>query len=63
MTRREVLSLLARAEAAGARLVVDEAFIEYCPEHSVADCVAEHPALTALGSLTKRLAIAAIPLG
>lgn len=63
LTRREVLALLDRAERAGARLVVDEAFIEYCPEHSVADCVAEHPALLVLGSLTKVLAIPGIRLG
>ena len=63
LKREEVLSLLDRAENAGARLVVDEAFIEYCPEHSVADCVLDHPALMVLGSLTKVLAIPGIRLG
>ena len=57
------MSLLERAEAAGARLIVDEAFIEYCPQHSVADQAADHPALVVLGSLTKVLAIPGIRLG
>ena len=63
LTRSEMVELLERAEKAGARLIVDEAFIEYCPEHSVADLVAEHPALIVLGSLTKVLAIPGIRLG
>lgn len=63
MTRDEVIALLARIEAAGGRLVVDEAFIEYCPEHSVADLAAERPALVVLGSLTKALAIPGVRLG
>ena len=63
LPRECVLALLQRAEAAGARLIVDEAFIEYCPEHSVADQVADHPALVVLGSLTKVLAIPGIRLG
>lgn len=63
LPREAVLALLARLEAAGGRLVVDEAFVDYCPEHSVADCVAEHPALLVLGSLTKVLAIPGVRLG
>ena len=63
LERQALLALLDRAEHAGARLVVDEAFIEYCPEHSVADMVADHPALIVLGSLTKVLAIPGIRLG
>lgn len=63
LPRGEALDLLRRAEAAGARLVVDEAFIDYCPERSVADRVADHPALMVLGSLTKSLAIPGIRLG
>lgn len=63
MTRDEVIALLARIEAAGGRLAVDEAFIEYCPEHSVADLAAERPALVVLGSLTKALAIPGVRLG
>ena len=63
LTRRELTALLDRAEVAGAQLVVDEAFIEYCPEHSVRDLVAAHPALMVLGSLTKVLAIPGVRLG
>ena len=58
-----VAELLSRAEAAGARMVVDEAFIDYCPEHSAAGLVADHPALIVLGSLTKVLAIPGLRLG
>lgn len=61
---RDFLSeLLDRAVCAGAGLVVDEAFIEYCPDHSVADLAAKRPALTILGSLTKVLAIPGARLG
>ena len=62
LTRDEVLALLGRVEHAGGLLVVDEAFIEYCPEHSVADLVPDHD-LVVLGSLTKVLAIPGVRLG
>ena len=62
-TREELSALLARVEAADGRLIVDEAFIDCCPEHSVAALVASHPALIVLGSLTKVLAIPGIRLG
>ena len=63
LPRGDVLTLLEKVEAAGGRLVVDEAFIDYCPEHSVRDLVTDHPALTVLGSLTKVLAIPGVRLG
>lgn len=63
LSRQAVLALLAWVDAANARLVVDEAFIDYCPWHSVRDAVADHPALTVLGSLTKVLAIPGVRLG
>ena len=63
LSRADVLALLKRMEAAGGRLVVDEAFIDYCPGHSVRDMVTTHPALIVLGSLTKVLAIPGIRLG
>ena len=62
-TLAEIKALLARAEAAGGGLVVDEAFIDYCPEHSAAGLVPAHPALVVLGSLTKSLAIPGVRLG
>lgn len=63
LSRDEVAALLAKAERAGARLIVDEAFIEYCPGRSVADLAAENPSLVVLGSLTKVLAIPGVRLG
>ena len=63
LPREAVLLLLDRLEAAGGRLVVDEAFIGYCPGRSVIDAVAERPALVVLGSLTKILAIPGVRLG
>lgn len=63
ISRAKMQELLHCAEEAGARLIVDEAFIEYCPENSVADLVCEHPSLMILGSLTKILAIPGIRLG
>lgn len=63
LSRNFLSELLDRADCAGAGLVVDEAFIEYCPEHSVADLAAKRPSLTILGSLTKVLAIPGVRLG
>ena len=63
MSRMDVIHLLERMEAVGGRLVVDEAFIDYCPEHTVRDLVTSRPALIVLGSLTKVLAIPGIRLG
>ncbi len=63
LPREAVLALLERLEAVGGRLVVDEAFIDYCPEHSVRDLVKDHPALIVPGSLTKVLAIPGVRLG
>ena len=62
-SRADMLRLLARVEAAGGRLIVDEAFIDYCPEHSVRDLVPAHEGLIVLGSLTKSLAIPGARLG
>ena len=61
--RDEVLRMLARAESSGGRLVVDEAFIDYCPEHSARDQVQYRDALIVLGSLTKVLGIPGVRLG
>lgn len=63
LSRGEVLALLEKLEAVSGRLAVDEAFIDYCPAHSVRDAVSEHPALIVLGSLTKVLAIPGVRLG
>ena len=63
MPREAVLALLDRAEREGGRLVVDEAFIDYCPRNSVRDRVPAHEGLIVLGSMTKSLAIPGARLG
>ena len=63
LPRDAVLALLGKLEDVGGRLVVDEAFIDYCPEKSVREMVADHPALVVLGSMTKVLAIPGVRLG
>lgn len=62
-SRDEVAALLRLAEDKGAFLAVDEAFGEYCPEHSVRNWVTEHPSLAVVGSLTKILGIPGVRLG
>ena len=59
----QIERLLALVEEKHGWLVVDEAFIDYCPEHSVRDAIAGHPALIVLGSLTKVLAVPGVRLG
>lgn len=64
LTRAEVLALAGHVRAQGARLVVDEAFIDYCPERSVRDEAArgELP-LMVVASLTKVLGVPGARLG
>lgn len=61
--REGMLALLERAEREGARLVVDEAFVDYCPGSSIRDAVITHEGLIVLGSLTSALAIPGARLG
>lgn len=60
-TREEVLALHAEIAATGGELIVDEAFIDFCPENSVRSDVQE--GLTVVGSLTKTLCIPGVRLG
>ncbi len=60
-TREEVLSLYEEIAAAGGELIVDEAFIDFCPENSVRRDIRE--GLTVVGSLTKTLCIPGVRLG
>lgn len=62
-TRDQVETLLRQVEAANGHLVVDEAFIEYCPQRSVVDLIAHHPRLLVTGSMTKILGIPGVRLG
>ena len=61
--RSEMEALLEMTEAAGGWLVIDEAFIHCCPEHSSIDLLAAHPRLVIVGSLTKVLGIPGVRAG
>lgn len=61
LSREKVLSLKKRVSLQGGILAVDEAFIDYCPQHSVRGFVDE--GLWVAGSLTKILAIPGARLG
>lgn len=58
-----VTALLARVEDAQGWLIVDEAFIQYCPQYSSCGLLADHPRLLIAGSMTKALGIPGIRLG
>ena len=60
-SREDILALHAQAMRSGAALAVDEAFIDFCPEHSVRRNVEQ--GLTVVGSLTKTLCIPGVRLG
>ena len=62
-TRNQVENLLHLVEGVNGHLVVDEAFIEYCPRHSVVELIARHPRLLITGSMTKILGIPGVRLG
>ena len=61
--RARMEALLARVEAAGGWLVVDEAFIEYCPQHSMVSMIERHERLLVTGSMTKILGVPGVRLG
>ena len=59
----EVEALLERAEAEKGWLIVDEAFIEFCPENSMRSRIGRHARLIVTGSMTKALGIPCVRLG
>lgn len=59
--RETLLSLHRELHSAGAELIADEAFIDYCPEYSLRDAVS--PGLVIAGSMTKILGIPGVRLG
>ncbi len=59
--REEVLRIVKAAEAARCMLVVDEAFMDFCPSGSVLDI--ESPYLAVIRSLTKFYALAGLRAG
>jgi len=62
-TVEQVSRLLTIVEEKQGWLIVDEAFIEYCPEHSVVSLIKEHERLLVTGSMTKILGIPGVRLG
>ena len=61
--KAEIEGLLHQIEEQNSYLVVDEAFIEYCPEHSMVDFINKHARLLITGSMTKILGIPGVRLG
>lgn len=61
LSREETLALHRLISSRGGEMIVDEAFIDYCPEISVRGDVCD--TLTAVGSLTKILCIPGVRLG
>ena len=62
-TKEQIERLLRLVEEKNGWLVVDEAFIEYCPEHSAAGLIINHERLLVTGSMTKILGIPGVRLG
>lgn len=60
-TRETLLNLQEKLQGAGAELIVDEAFADYCPEYSLRKDV--RPGLVIVGSMTKILGIPGVRLG
>lgn len=63
LRKKDVLKIADAAKRLGCYLVVDEAFIDFCPDESVAHEVAGNPFLIVLRSLTKFYALAGLRLG
>ena len=62
-TPEQIVELLDAVEKADGWLVVDEAFIDYCPENTVHALVADRDRLVITGSMTKILGIPGVRLG
>lgn len=61
--REDMLRIVAAAKDLKCTLVVDEAFIDFCPGSSVADQVGNNPYLIVLRSLTKMYALSGLRVG
>lgn len=61
--KREVLKIADAAEKLKCHLVVDEAFIDFCPKDSVVNEVCNNPYLIVLRSMTKFYALSGLRLG
>jgi threonine-phosphate decarboxylase len=63
LSREEVLKIADAAKQLRCHLVVDEAFIDFCPEHSVIGEVSKNPYLIVIRSLTKFYGLAGLRVG
>jgi threonine-phosphate decarboxylase len=61
--KKALLKIADAAERLKCRLVVDEAFIDFCPGESVVSAVADNPHLIVLRSLTKFYALSGLRIG
>lgn len=61
--KRDILKIADAARELGCYLVVDEAFIDFCPGESVITSVAKNPYLIVLRSMTKFYALAGLRIG
>jgi threonine-phosphate decarboxylase len=61
--KRDLLKIAEAAVDLSCHLVVDEAFIDFCPAESVAGEVPSHPSLIVLRSMTKFYALSGLRIG
>jgi threonine-phosphate decarboxylase len=61
--KEDVLKIARAAAESTCYLIVDEAFIDFCPEESVSRYVADNPFLIVLRSLTKFYALSGLRIG
>jgi len=63
VARNDVLAIAETARQRGCYLVVDEAFLDFCPGESVVSAVKENPSLIVLRSMTKFYALSGLRIG
>ncbi|HIJ59677.1 MAG TPA: threonine-phosphate decarboxylase [Nitrospirae bacterium] len=63
LSRSQVLKIAEVSKMMKCYLVVDEAFIDYCPEHSVIKEASKNPYLIVLRSMTKFYALSGLRIG
>jgi threonine-phosphate decarboxylase len=63
LDRNDVMEIAEAAEKEKCLLVVDEAFIDFCPDATVINDVQEKPYLAVLRSMTKIYALAGLRIG
>lgn len=63
VTKNEALALYKKLHLSGARLCVDEAFIDFCPDLTLRHEAAQQSGLIVVGSMTKILCVPGVRLG